>query len=111
MKADTRILMMSTVIRANLWIDDLRVGARPTLSQERLFYLEDEMYWKITPYHNEDADFCVLPAETEEDNREALKYAQERIEEGWDATAHGSFTVIVKMELCVGPIPTMLFGG
>jgi len=47
----------------------------------------------------------VMPAETEEHHRSALQYAKDRLEEGWDGTAHGKKAVTVTMELCDGEMP------
>lgn len=43
--------------------------------------------WKISPYHNSEADFCIIRAETEKDHQEALQYAKNRLEELWDESA------------------------
>lgn len=62
-------------------------------------------YWEITPYHNNDTDSCVLPAETEKDHRAALEYAQDRLEQLWDESANDIDTEInVSMKLCDGNI-------
>ena len=61
------------------------------------------MYWKITPYHSSSADCCVLPAETEENHREALKYAKNRLEDIWEGIEIGESKVIT-LELCDGDI-------
>ena len=64
------------------------------------------MYWRISPYHDlSEADDCIMPAETEEHHRFALEYAKDRLEEGWDGTAHGKKSVTVTMELCDGEMP------
>lgn len=62
------------------------------------------MYWKIEPYNNGDADYCVMPAESEEDHRAALEYAQARIEDGWDQLKSGK-KAVVTIELCDGDMP------
>jgi hypothetical protein len=60
------------------------------------------MYWKITPYHNRDADFCVMPGDTEEDHRAALEYAQDRLEVEWDEAKPGKEPTPVTIQLCRG---------
>lgn len=45
-------------------------------------------YWEITPHECSDFDSMILPAETEEDHRAALAYAQARLEELWDKCGH-----------------------
>ena len=61
-------------------------------------------YWRITPYANNDADYCVLPARTEADHRAALEYAKDRLEAGWDDLEPGGvFTVTI--ELCLSELP------
>jgi len=62
------------------------------------------MYWKIEPYHTRDADYCVMPAETEKDNRAALIYAQDRIEDLWDQLNQGQKATVI-IELCEGDMP------
>lgn len=47
------------------------------------------MYWKIEPCYEEDADYAVLPADTEADHRTALEYAQGRLEYLWDEVGEG----------------------
>lgn len=59
-------------------------------------------YWKIEPYHNTDADYYVMEADTEDDHREALKYAQERLESQWDQCVEGEGPRSVSIELCAG---------
>ena len=62
------------------------------------------MYWKIEPYQTNDADCCVLPAETEEDHRAALEYAQARMEDIWDGLEVGEKKTIT-IQLCEGKMP------
>jgi hypothetical protein len=62
------------------------------------------MYWKITPYHNSDADICIMPGDTEEEHREALDYAKERLEESWDILIPGKSATVV-IECCEGEMP------
>ena len=53
-----------------------------------------EMYWEIEPYHSSEADICKLPANTDEDHWEALKYAKDRLEELWDDMEVGEEGVV-----------------
>ena len=46
-------------------------------------------YWMIEPYSNNDFDYCVMPADTEEQHRKALEYAIERLEAAWDSLEVG----------------------
>lgn len=62
------------------------------------------MYWEITPYHCNDADSCVMPAETEADHRKAFEYARERLEMGWDGLKPGE-TATVTISLLDGDMP------
>jgi len=62
------------------------------------------MYWKIEPYHTNEADFCVLPAEDDLDHQIALDYAKERLEEVWDQLGPGE-KATVNIELCEGDMP------
>ena len=62
------------------------------------------MYWKVSPYHTNDADHCVLPAETEADHSAALEYAQARLEEARDKSKPG-IPASVTIELCMGDMP------
>ena len=62
-------------------------------------------YWEIAPYHNSNADSCVLPGDTEEQHRAALEYAQERLESLWDSLAHEEGPKTVTIELHKGPMP------
>ena len=64
------------------------------------------MYWKITPYHNADADECLLPGNDELDARAALRYAQARLEEGWDQLTAGE-KATVTIEYCNGAMPSV----
>ncbi len=59
------------------------------------------MYWKITPYHNHDADYCVMPGNTENEHWAALDYAHERLESGWDQLKPGQLATIT-IECCDG---------
>ena len=54
--------------------------------------------WQITPYHNNQADFCIIPIWGEQSHREALDYATARLEEQWDSTAHDE-TIVSKVEM------------
>jgi hypothetical protein len=45
---------------------------------------EKKKYWIITPHLRSDCDNAALPAETEEDHRKALDYAQHVLEMQWD---------------------------
>ena len=65
-------------------------------------------FWKIEPYNNHDADYCVMPANTETDHRSALEYAQARIEAGWDQIKEGQKTTVT-IELCTGELPDNCF--
>lgn len=56
-------------------------------------------YWKITPYHDSEADDCIMLADTEGHHRTALQYAIDRLESGWDGLEVGE-KVTVTMELC-----------
>lgn len=62
------------------------------------------MYWQITPYHNNDADYCVMQAESEADNQAALAYAQERLECAGDQLTPGMLASVT-IELCNGDAP------
>lgn len=62
------------------------------------------MYWEITPYHTNDADSCVMKAETEADHIAALEYAQARLEEAWDQIEEGVIATVT-IELCKGDMP------
>lgn len=62
------------------------------------------MYWEIRPYHNNDADSCVLPAETQADHKAALEYAQARLEEAWDQLQPGMMASVT-IERCQGDMP------
>ena len=66
------------------------------------------MYWIITPYHTRDADRCVMPAEDEADHQAALKYAQSRIEDGWDQIKPGR-KATVTITLHEGNMPPVFF--
>tara|TARA_Y100000310_G_scaffold63841_1_gene59267 strand:+ start:45 stop:242 length:198 start_codon:yes stop_codon:yes gene_type:complete len=61
------------------------------------------MYWEIEPYHTNEADICQLPAETEEDHRKAIDYAQARLFELWDRLEEGQ-EATVKIRLVKGVI-------
>ena len=65
------------------------------------------MHWKIAPFENKDANYCLLPADTETDHHYALEYAQDRLEQGWDELAFEPFGTqcTVTIELCYGKIP------
>jgi len=65
------------------------------------------MYWKIEPYHSSSADCCVLPAETEDDHRNALEYAKNRLIDSWDGIEAGESKAIT-IELCNGDIPAQI---
>ena len=62
------------------------------------------MYWKITPYHNHDADYCVMPGDSENEHKDALSYAQYRLEEAWDQLKPGT-SATVTIECCEGEMP------
>ena len=64
------------------------------------------MYWKIEPYHSNDADFCIMPADTEEDRQGALQYAQDQIEAVWDQLKPGQKGTVT-IELCEGEVPEL----
>ena len=64
------------------------------------------MYWQITPYHTNDADYCVMRAETESNNKAALEYAQARLESAWDQLQPG-MQASVTIELCNGDMPEL----
>jgi len=64
------------------------------------------MYWKVTPYHNHDADFCVMPGETRLDHRNAFDYAHDRLEAGWDQLKPGQSTTVI-IECCDGEMPEL----
>ena len=66
------------------------------------------MYWRVEPYNTHDADYCVMPADTEADHRAALEYAQARIEDGWDQLEPGQ-KATVTIELCEGDMPECAF--
>jgi len=57
------------------------------------------MHWEIEPYHNNEADICILPAKTDDDHHRALKYAQEILEGLWDGMEVGQ-EASVKIRLC-----------
>ena len=57
------------------------------------------MHWEIEPYHDNEADICEMPAKTEDDHREALEYAKDRLEELWDDLEIGQ-EATVKIRLC-----------
>lgn len=40
--------------------------------------------WVVTPHHSEDADESWLAADTDDDHREALEYAQNLLGDLWD---------------------------
>ena len=65
------------------------------------------MYWKIEPHESIDADYCLMPASSNSDHHAALRYAQDRLEEGWDEMANMPFgtPVTVTIELLEGEIP------
>lgn len=62
------------------------------------------MYWEITPHKLHDYDSCVMLAETADDHRGALLYAQDVLEQLWDDADVGDL-VTVTMKLCEGAIP------
>lgn len=64
------------------------------------------MHWKITPYHNHDADFCVMPGDTNDEHRAALYYAQERLETEWDQLKPGQSATIT-IACCDGEMPEL----
>jgi len=66
-------------------------------------------FWKITPYHNNDCDICIIPVEKEEDHWDALEYAKERLEAGWDGIEVGE-KVVVTMEFCEGELAKEIRG-
>lgn len=66
------------------------------------------MYWQITPYHTNDADYWVGPAETEADHRAALEYAQARLEQAWDQLEPGMLASVT-IERCIGEMPSTDF--
>ena len=59
------------------------------------------MYWQITPSHSEDADYCLLPAETDADNQAALAYANERLAVAFNQLTPGMLASVT-IELCKG---------
>lgn len=60
--------------------------------------------WKVTPYHNNEADFCIIPIYKEEDNNTALEYAKNRLEQLWDESYDDKeLEIRVKMELIEMP--------
>lgn len=63
------------------------------------------MYWQITPYHTNDADYWIGPAVTEADHKAALAYAQERLEMAWDQLEQGMLASVT-IELCKGNMPS-----
>ena len=67
------------------------------------------MYWKITPYYNNDADFNIMPAETEEEYKKAIEYAQARLEDGWTNIFFNKkpVTVTFILELCDAEMPVL----
>lgn len=68
------------------------------------------MYWRIEPYHTNEADYCVLPADTEKHHRTALnKYAIDRLEDLWDQTATGKLETLT-IELCKGEMSEEMVG-
>jgi len=67
-------------------------------------YKGGAMYWEIMPYHNNNADVCVMPANSEEDHRRALEYAMERLEMAWDGLNLGQ-TAMVTISLRFGDMP------
>lgn len=66
-------------------------------------------YWKIEPYHNNEADFCVMPANNDTQHHSALEYATKRLEDEWDAAEVGQ-KITVSMELREGEMPETIFG-
>jgi hypothetical protein len=58
-------------------------------------------YWEITPHEDSSYDFCLMPANTEEQHRAALEYAQARLESGWDGLEVGQ-EITVTIKLCEG---------
>lgn len=54
--------------------------------------------WQIAPFHNNEADYCIIPIRGEGSHHEALAYAKARLEEQWDATAHDE-TLVPKVEM------------
>lgn len=62
------------------------------------------MYWQIEPYHTDEADYCVMRAETEADNKMALEYAQARLEAAWGQLQPGMLASVT-IELCKGNMP------
>ena len=68
--------------------------------------LGDKMYWKITPYHTNNEDYWVGPAQTEADHRAALGYAQARLKQAWDQLKPGMLASVT-IELCNGRMHTI----
>jgi len=60
------------------------------------------MYWEIEPYHNNQADSCIMPAETDADHHAAFEYAKARLEEIWEEAEIGKENDPVKMNLREG---------
>lgn len=66
------------------------------------------MYWIVEPTHSDDIDCYAIPAETEENHREALELAKQVMEDRWDALKPGeSVTVTIKLE--DGPMPETFY--
>lgn len=53
--------------------------------------------WIVTPHASSEFDYWIAPGETEEQDGEALDYAQSRMEEMWDQAEAGT-EFAVKME-------------
>jgi hypothetical protein len=62
-------------------------------------------YWEITPHENKDYDSAIMPAETENDHRAALEYAQARLESLWDSLAWEEGPKTVTIEMKKGEMP------
>jgi hypothetical protein len=65
------------------------------------------MFWIISPYHNNDFDEAIFPADTDEHHHIALGYAKGRLEALWDQAEVGK-KITVTMELREGD-PLELF--
>lgn len=66
-------------------------GIRPHCTCDENYWSEPSpkvKCWQIEPYHDNQADFCIVPIRGEESHHKALEYAKQRLEEQWDATAH-----------------------
>lgn len=62
------------------------------------------MYWEITPHKSPDFDSCVMPGNTEQDHQDALEYAKDVLEQGWDEVTPGD-VVTVSIQIIDGVMP------